>query len=287
MCRSVKSQMFRCFVSVLLILGCGTAHASEWWSLAAFKNPANAERESGRINSAIDVDTSVAHSGDLYRVVLKKDRDPAQQKTLLERIGITPWAIADAEVGEAVSASMMMHQYSWVLASFMDSAAAEALAVKLQADGISNVKVATAEVNGIRYYRVVQGPFAQKADQSTSFAGHGLADGWWLYELVTNQAPSSDMAMVKQPPIEPIAAVVQQVAEPVAEVSPPKAGEKLRDYCLYRANRQERAIYCGNDVFNRVGGAQARAKSQPEADSLFYCATLADDMARQAQCSRQ
>lgn len=74
--------------------------------------------------------------------------------------------------------------------------------------------------------------------------------------------------------------------EPAYEMSPPKAGEKLRDYCVNRANKQERAVYCTNDVFNRVASAQAKANNQSEADNLLSCALLADGAERRAQCDR-
>jgi hypothetical protein len=207
MYQNTKSGLFHFVCMMVLALSCTAAQASEWWSLGAFKIPANAERESDRINAELGVDTIIARSGDLYRVVLKKDGDPVQQKTDLQAQGLNPWTLAASEVGDD------------------------------QPDEMEERKPQAPEIAA----EPVQTPYSMEDE------------------------PES---------------------ETVYEMSPPKPGEKLLDYCVNRANKQERAVYCNNDMFNRVASAQARAKDQSEADSLLYCGLLADGAERRAQCGR-
>ncbi len=66
--------------------------------------------------------------------------------------------------------------------------------------------------------------------------------------------------------------------------NPPQAGESFRDYCLNRANRDERRIYCGDSSFNDLVKAEQRTIDR-STYLLEFCALRANAEERRKYCS--
>jgi hypothetical protein len=65
-------------------------HAAEFWSMGSFSKEANANGERDRIIEETALAARVTFDGDLYRVVVEKDDNPAAQQRQIESAGLSP-----------------------------------------------------------------------------------------------------------------------------------------------------------------------------------------------------
>lgn len=279
-----KMQLTILVMSAVLVVS--TVNAESYWSLGSYSLKSNADRERDRIAERTGLAVEVVSSGDLYRVVVEKDADPELQKSTIEDIGISPWTLSGDDVepvveSESMESESLATRYHLVLASFLDETSAEMLMERLVQDGIDGTSVVAAEVKGVTFYRLVQGPFADRSSVDADFSAYGIVDTWWAQtsepalEMRDEGEPASAIAVVEEADTSP-------EPEPVYTISPPGAGESYVSYCLRRANKMERAVYCKNGDFNRIANAERRNKRGNT--WLTYCALHATAKERKEKC---
>ncbi len=270
-----------------------SASAASYWSVGSFSQQDNAERERARISHETGMNVEVVRSGSLYRVVVAKDSDPDIQKSMLEAVGLSPWSLPDDNVEPVAVPAMAKNPepvqtgFSLVLASFLDEISAETLQERLAQDGIEDLSVMSAVVNGRTYYRLLQGPYSDRAGVNTDFSAYGIGDTWWMASSTPVAVADVVMERADPEPAEPIGVVEvgtmpETPPEPVYTISPPGAGESYINYCLRRANKMERAIYCKDGDFNRISNAERRLRERGE--SHDYCALTANSRERKQKC---
>ncbi|HIG40285.1 MAG TPA: SPOR domain-containing protein [Gammaproteobacteria bacterium] len=286
---------------------------ADYWSLGAFRVEENAARERDRLSAVTGMNVELSQSGNIYRVVIEKGSDSAAQKETLEDLGLSPWllsknpSLVTSNRATKTEAMDLGDGYLLVLASFTDDVSAGVLLEKLRDDGIDPVAVIRANVNGTSYYRVVQGPFDTKAGVNTDYSRYGIDDAWWMvsrglqvasvpaYASAEKASSAKDevpqmetvnesggVTVVSIPDVMPKIMQAEET-EPVYVMSPPAPGESYIDYCLKRANKMERTIYCSDAVFNRIATVQRRIEEGNSA-KLNYCALHATRSQRKQLC---
>ncbi len=206
--------------------------------------------------------------------------------------------------------------YLLVLASFRDEASANALRLRMEQDNVADLGVMTRDVGGETYYRLVQGPHSNKDGVNTDYSNYGIEGAWWIggeTAAVASKAMDPEIPMMEVVDDDGNVSVVEipdqmtskntgsapaasaavggmagtMAAEPqrdvVYEVSPPRANESYVDYCLRRANKMEREIYCADGSFNRIANAEKNS-AEADANRLKYCALHATGRERREMC---
>ena len=77
--------------------------------------------------------------------------------------------------------------------------------------------------------------------------------------------------------------MAEEAKDVVYEISPPGANESYVEYCLRRANKMEREIYCADGSFNRIANAEKNS-AEADANRLKYCALHATGRERREMC---
>ena len=285
---TVSSIAFRTVTTILVCLSTLlislSASAEELWVIGSFSKQANAEKERNRVSADTGLEVGVNESGGYYRVVIPKS---AASKSEVEGFGFMPWSHAGdlMDLSTSTSATMVNNQYR-VLASLIDSAGAELLLEKLTELGARDVAVIPVEVQGVVYHRLVQGPFTSRSDATQSFPELGLPEPWWWEVRETGtavastttrpqraQAPAMNEKVEEEETVETVE-MKEEVAmvepEPVITITPPGPNDSYVDYCLKWANKAERAIFCENGMFKRIGSEQLR-DDEEASNNLLTC----------------
>ncbi len=304
MCRKI-------FLVLVGIIALSSPVFADYWAIGAFKMKANAERERDRIARETGLPIVVVQTidgSDVYRVVLEQDKKPGAQKMALIDAGLSPWPVSMNEVTEVVRSEGSMSNettgHLLVLGSFPNELSAVNLSETLASKGVDMLGIASADVSGRTYYRVVHGPFMDKSMVLTDFSQLGIDGAWWLTSsgavsgnamlaqdnssqnktsknMDANDAGYQSQSQSQNETNE--AAAAEEMAEAARMISPPNADESYVDYCLGRANAEERVIYCRNGVFNRIAKAR-RQMSESRAETLEYCLLHATGAERREKC---
>jgi hypothetical protein len=292
--RSLFSKLIIVFAIPLSVYA--NDHEAGYWSLGAFSTAENALVEKARLAGMIGLPIQIAvfAEGDmaLFRLVIKKDEDPANQKKMILDSGVSPWSIVFDEVRlmeeQALSTTSGQNlEYFLVLAGFRSKDKADALLAGFNnSDGV-NFLLQESELGSASWYRVVHGPFGQP-DKSvkTKFNQQGFKDTWWVRSIV-EEIDEDSMARSSaelEPRSETVVAPGDELskASPVLSLTAPVAGESYLDYCIKKANQLERSVYCQDGAFDNLSLSERNGMPLGEAAVAAGDKALADFCALKA-----
>ena len=268
--------------AILCFLTCQPVFAEVHWVLGSFEEAGNAFRERERVIATYSLPAAVSQSDYRFRVVVPGSE--VTSRAALEDLGFSPWQTSEINLIDPPPAETMpTTEYYRVLASFVDEPSARLLADRLRADDMTSISIRSARVRDLTFFRVLQGPYGEKTTAAAGLDKYGLGESWWLAigaiqddqgsgsAATTDEVQSSAATAASNEASEPVAVAEPAMAdEPVYSISPPRPGESHLDYCLKRANSMERAIFCQNSLFNRIGLAQMR-EDNATAENLINC----------------
>lgn len=255
--------------------------AEELWVIGSFKDQTNAVTERERVRADTGLAAEINESDGYFRLVVPKS---SASRSEVESHGYSPWT-HEGDIAAISELSMTVKNQYRVLGSFVEASSAELLLEKIMDTGADDVAVIPVEVRGVVYHRLVQGPYTARSQATASYADLGLPEPWWWE--VKESAPARDVEMAsaagtqkeqqKPEPPEPMKVEPEPEPEPVVVINPPGPNDNYVNYCL-RANKAERAIFCENDLFKRVGTAKLRENDDAE-EMLLKCVYATRDSA--------
>lgn len=246
------------FSTFLLLSAIALSAKGDFWSLGSFSTERNGLRELARVKE--DVPKAVlASSENRFRIIVKKSPNPVSQKQALESSGYWPWTLHSGQIDRIVLKTGIREtvQHFLVVGSFSDKQRARDFLSELQRRDQGEFHIQVAIVAGIDYFRVVQGPFENRSMANLDRLNTGLGQPWWLTITKDTVRVAVDMDIEE---------------EPVYTISPPSPDESYTLYCLYKANQEEKALYCKQDEFLRRSTEEAEQKGFRDRAALMMCA---------------